>query len=176
MSTQTSTQTAPSATVEHASFTIERRYGSSPQRVFAAFSDAAKKRAWFAEGPGFQTDEYSLDFRIGGRESASFRIKTPEFESPAIGNDTYYFDIEQDRRIVFGYSMSNVGVPFSVSLTTITLTPDGSGTRLKHVETVQFLDGADGLAMREGGTRSLYERLAQELGEEVDAEKMAWNG
>lgn len=176
MSTQQQTQTRPPSSATHESFTVERRYRSDPARLFAAFAGADMKRAWFADGPGFELDEYTLDFRVGGREFSRFRVANPGFESPAITNDTYYFDIEQDRRIVFGYSMANVGVPFSVSLTTITLTPDGSGTKLVHQETVQFLDGADGVRMREWGTRSLLERLAQQLGEEFDAEKMVWRG
>lgn len=176
MSEERDTKPRQPVSAQHAGFSIERRYRASPQRVFSAFSDPTSKRAWFAEGSGFQIDEYSLDFRIGGREVSVFRMKNAEFESPAISNDTYFFDIEQDGRIVFGYSMANVGEVFSVSLTTITLEPDGTGTKLTHVETVQFLDGSDGLRMREWGTRSLYERLALELGEEVDADKLVWKG
>lgn len=174
--TATPTSTPTNETPPHATFTVERSYRSSPARVFGAFSDAASKRTWFAEGPTFELDEYTLDFRVGGREFSSFRVSNPGFESAAITNDTYYFDISEGQRIVFGYSMANVGVPFSVSLTTITLTPSGSGTMLTHSETVQFLDGSDGLRMREWGTRSLYEHLARHLGEKFDAEALVWKG
>ncbi len=36
--------------VTHSTFVIERSYPTSPERVFAAFADPAKKRRWFAEG------------------------------------------------------------------------------------------------------------------------------
>lgn len=164
------------ATPPHATFTVERHYASSPTRVFAAFADPVSKRTWFAEGPAYGLDEYSLDFRVGGREFSSFRVSNPDFESPAITNDTYYFDIAVDQRIVFAYSMANVGVPFSVSLTTITFAASGLGTRLTHSESVQFLEGADEVKLREWGTRSLYEHLARHLGEEFDADALVWKG
>jgi uncharacterized protein YndB with AHSA1/START domain len=160
------TAAVSSKPVIHESFTIERRYESSAARVFAAFSDPAQKKRWFAEGPGSSLDEYSLDFRVGGREFSRFRVDSPEFSSEAITNDTYYFDIMDGQRIIFGYSMANMGTPFSASLTTITFEPAGDGTKLTHTEQVAFLDGSDGLMMREAGSRMLYERLAEFLGEQ----------
>ncbi len=158
----------------HASFTVERRYAASVAKVFSAFSDPELKRAWYAEGPGFHVGSHHLDFRVGGREVSAFTVDTPEFKSPAITNDTYFFDIVPQRRIVFGYSMANAGTPFSISLTTLVFEPDGQGTKLTHQETVQFLDGADGVHMRASGTRQLLERLAQELGEEFDEGLIQW--
>ena len=35
---------------QHATFVIERKLSASPQRVFAAWADKEKKRAWFVEG------------------------------------------------------------------------------------------------------------------------------
>ena len=34
--------------VLHSTYTIERTYAATPERVFAALSDPAKKRRWFA--------------------------------------------------------------------------------------------------------------------------------
>jgi uncharacterized protein YndB with AHSA1/START domain len=36
--------------VTHSTFVIERSYATTPERVFAAFSDPAKKRRWFCGG------------------------------------------------------------------------------------------------------------------------------
>jgi uncharacterized protein YndB with AHSA1/START domain len=58
--------------VTHATFVIERRYPTTPQRVFAAFSDPAKKRRWFAGDKEFQSEEFEMEVRVGGRERSSF--------------------------------------------------------------------------------------------------------
>jgi hypothetical protein len=55
------------------------------------------------------------------------------------------------------------GVAMSVSLTTIELTPQGSGTLLIHTEQGAYLDGSDDGTGREEGTRGLLEILAKEV-------------
>lgn len=151
----------------HDSFTIERSYRSAPTKVFQAFADPTIKRRWFAEGPGFIVNSYDLDFRVGGRETAAFRVETADFRSDEIRNDTYIFDIVDQRRIVYAYSMANVGVPFSASLVTVLLEENADGgTALTFHEQATFFEGSDGVSMRETGTRQLLERLAEELGEE----------
>lgn len=166
-------QVAPHIETVHESFTIERRYSSSRSKVFRAFSDPTIKRRWFAEGPGFIVDAYELDFRVGGKETSAFTVDNEEFKSAEIRNDTYYFDIIENERIVYAYSMANEGKPFSVSLSTIVLADDDEGgTRLGFHEQVTFFEGADGVRMRETGTRQLLERLAEVLGEESSA--VAW--
>lgn len=151
--------------VTHSSFTIERTYPQPPARVFEAFSDPATKRRWFAEGEGFAVDSYELDFRVGGREVSRFGVANPAFSSEEIRNDTVFFDIVPDERIVFGYSMANKGVPFSASLVTVEFeaAPDGAGTRLTFTEQVAFFEGSDGVDMRREGTGLLLDSLGREL-------------
>lgn len=166
-------RTATRSETVHDSFVIERVYRAEPAKVFRAFADPEVKRRWYAEGPGFIVDSYSLDFRVGGRETGAFRVESEGFKSDEIRNDTYYFDIVEGERIVYGYSMSNEGVPFSASLSTVSLesTPDG-GTKLTFHEQCTFFKNADGIRMRETGTRQLLERLAEELGE--DSVEVDW--
>ncbi|MCX6049372.1 MAG: SRPBCC domain-containing protein [Chloroflexi bacterium] len=52
----------------HSTFSVKRTYPSSPARVFAAFANPETKRRWFVEGEGWEIDEFSMDFRVGGRE------------------------------------------------------------------------------------------------------------
>jgi len=161
----TTTQAKPQAT--HDNFTIERRYRSAPAKVFEAFADPAIKRRWYVEGPGFIVDSYTPDFRVGGKETSAFTVDAGDFKSDEIRNDTYYFDIVDQRRIVYAYSMSNVGVPFSASLSTVLFEEnEEGGTTLTFHEQVTFFEGADSVRMRETGTRQLLERLAEELGEQ----------
>lgn len=149
--------------IAHDSFTVSREYPVTPEAVFAAFSQPEKKRRWFAEGEGFVVGSYKLDFRVGGSESTTFRVDTPEFRSDEIRNDTFYLDIVPNERIILAYSMSNAGTPFSASLQTITLEPVSNGTRLTLTEQATFLEGADGVGGRRHGTEVLLESLGKEL-------------
>ena len=151
--------TANQSTVVHSTFSIERTYPSPPTRVFAAFSDQATKRRWFVEGEGWEVDEFTMDFRVGGPEVARFRFKG----GAPMGNDTVYLDIVPDRRIVFAYTMTVSVKPISVSLATIEITPAGEGARLVYTEQGVFFDGADKPQGREIGCRELLEKLGEEL-------------
>lgn len=153
-------------TTTHASFVIERTYSASPQRVFAAWADPVAKRAWFAEGKGWDLLSYELDFREGGTEKSRFRfLKGDEVfgEKTTFGNDTVFNEIVPNERIIYTYSMDRNGARFSVSLATIEIKPDGEGSRLTLTEHGAFFDGADGIKMREQGWQELLGKLDEFL-------------
>lgn len=150
----------------HGSFIIERRYSAAPQRVFAAWADPVAKRAWFAEGEGWDIQSYALDFREGGTEKSKFRFLKGEEtfgETTLFGNDTAFNEIIPNERIIFTYSMDRNGVRFSVSLATLELKPADQGTRLILTEHGAFFDGADGIKMREAGWHELLQKLDEHL-------------
>ena len=144
--------------VAHGSFSIERAYPASPERVFDAFRDPVKKRRWFAEGAGCEVFQFDVDFRVGGSETSRF-----SFGGPEITNDTQYQDIIDGRRIVITYRMTIGGKPLSVSLATMEFFPDGKGTRVTYTEQGAYFDSADSIPGREHGCTGLFERLAEEL-------------
>jgi uncharacterized protein YndB with AHSA1/START domain len=148
--------------VIHNDFTIERTYPQSAAKVWRGFSDATRKRRWFAEGEGFVVDGYELDFRIGGFERCRFRPTG----GPPMTNDCLYLDIVDHERLVFAYSMTFDGAPMSASLTTIELTPapgKAGSTLLRFSEHTTYLDGNDGSAGRREGSLALLASLAGEL-------------
>lgn len=149
--------TTPS--IVHSTFVIERTYPASAARVFAAFSNPATKRRWFADGEGWQIDEFKVDFRVGGRETSRFRFK----DGPEVSNDTVYQDVVPDKRIVFVYAMTIGEKRISASLASVELFASGKGTRLVYTEQGQFFDGADQPKGRELGCAELFDKLGEEL-------------
>jgi uncharacterized protein YndB with AHSA1/START domain len=139
--------------VEHGTFVLERSYPAPPGRVFAAWADPEAKAQWFGGV------DFSLDFRVGGRETNG---GGPD-GGPFYRYDATYRDIVPDERIVYTYEMLMDGTRISVSLATVELKPDGQRTLLILTEHGAFFDGLDSPAVREQGTGSLLEALGREL-------------
>jgi uncharacterized protein YndB with AHSA1/START domain len=140
---------------KHATFTIERTYDAEPARVFNAWSDPAAKTRWFGGG----SDDYELDFRVGGRELN----RGGEPGGAVYTYEAVYRDIVEDARIVYTYEMYLDEARISVSVTSVDFAPEGEGTRLTFTEHGVFLDGLDSPALREQGTGQLLEALGADL-------------
>lgn len=151
---------------EHATFTIERIYDAAPARIFQAFADRAIYDRWFVKGDGWPIAEYAGDFRVGGRETGRF---SPDGEMVFV-NETVILEIAPDARIVTAYTMAMEGAtPFSASIATVELKPDGNGTRLVYTEQGAFFDGRDNAAQREAGCAEIFDALGKELARQAVA-------
>jgi uncharacterized protein YndB with AHSA1/START domain len=146
--------------VTHATFTLERTYEVSPDRVFNAWADATVKVHWFAGS----ADGYELDFRVGGleRNSAMHDGKKITWES-------LYREIIPNERIVYTSVLSEQDTVATVSLTTVELVPVDEGTRLVLIEAGAYLDGGEQPAWREQGTGDWLDALGNHLANRVRA-------
>lgn len=142
--------------VIHATFTLERTYPTSRERVFAAFADENQKRTWAYGAPD---GAHKLDFRVGGREQVAM-------PGPGGGTFTYngvYQDIVDNERIIYTYDIDFGGGCAAVTMATIELSDADGGTKLKFTEQGAYLDGFDGPKFWESGTTSLLDRLGKSL-------------
>jgi uncharacterized protein YndB with AHSA1/START domain len=150
--------------VIHNTFVIERSYPQSPEVVFSAFADATKKRRWFAEGHSHNVEDFKMDFRVGGTESASYRLdKSTPFPGAALVNEGSYQDIVPNRVVITASTMSLGGKRISASLVTIELLPTDKGTDLICTHQGAFFQGSDGPQRREAGWQQLFDQLEKFL-------------
>lgn len=151
--------TAPQPMI-HSTFRVKRTYPVTPARVFAAFANPVTKRRWFVEGEGWEIDEFTMDFRVGGRELSLFRFHGGE----QISNEAIYLDIVPDQRIVFTFTMKSATRLISISLATVAIKPVvGKGAQFSYTEQGAFFNVTDKLANRKFGTGKLLDRLGEEL-------------
>lgn len=145
--------------VEHKEFSIERMFDATPAQVFAAWASTEAKRGWFANSDGCEMFDFAVDFRVSGREHASFSFGG----NTVVTNETVYLDIVPDQRIVFAYTMAIEGAPMSASLATVEFEPKGKRTQLRMTEQAAFLDGIDKPEMRKAGWGWLLDALGAQL-------------
>lgn len=143
--------------IAHGDFTVERRYGASPARVFAAWSDPEIKRRWFGS-PEKDNPAHVFEFRVGGREYSASKMGDDDYAF-----DVRYYDIVENVRIIYAYEMHMNGRRISVSVAAVEFRPDGDGTHMVVTEHGAFLDGLDSVKQREAGTNWLMDQLGEEL-------------
>jgi uncharacterized protein YndB with AHSA1/START domain len=148
--------------VFHSTFSIEKTYPVTPEKVFAAFADPVKKRRWMGgDADGFEIESFEMNFQVDHHERWRFRFQG----GPLIKTDTCFQDIVPNRRIVFVYTMTFDGKRGSSSQTTVEFLPGPKGTTLLFTEQGAFFDGAgaESAKGREEGTRGLFEQLEREV-------------
>jgi uncharacterized protein YndB with AHSA1/START domain len=153
-----------SQSVIHNTFSFERSYPTSPECVFAAFADPAKKRRWYAEHETHEAVEFIMDFRVGGMERSSYRLgEATPFKGVVLSSDAMFQDIVPNRRIVLAQTMTLGDKRISSALATFEFLPTDKGTDLLFTHQAAFFEGADGPQMREAGWRALLAHLEKEL-------------
>ena len=145
----------------HATFTIERIYNATPQRVFDAFRNPEAKAQWFTGTSEWKQMLREDHFTVGGTDRLVGRWP----DGTVTDYRARYEEIVPDERIIHTYHMSLNDVPISVSLATVQFYPEGNGTKLIFTEQLVCLDGFDDVdgKEREHGVGLHLERLAHYL-------------
>jgi len=151
-------------TVIHATFVVQKTYPKPVTRVFAAFSDPAKKRRWYAERAGNSVETFEMEFRPGGSETLAYRMGAASpMPGALITNQEIFLEIVEGKRIVTASAMAFEGQRFSASLVTLEFLESTTGTDLICTHQNAFFEGADGPERREKGWQDLLARLDQEI-------------
>ena len=145
--------------VRHGSFTLTRRYDATPARVFAAWAIPEQRSRWNVHG-NWTVTEQTFDFREGGEEVKRFG---PPGGDPVHVARTRYEDIVPDRRIVMSSTTRDREVLTSVTLLTVQIGPDGSGSKLVLTYQAVMLDEGDRIENREEGWASILAKLGEAL-------------
>ena len=145
--------------IEHAQFTIERRYDVSPAEVFAAWASVEAKSQWLSGPEDWDVEPLELDFRVGGRERSVGGRKG----GPVSTYNAIYWEIVENERIVYTYEMLMDERRISVTLATVQLRADGDGTHLVLREDGAFFDELIDPTLREDGWGTLLDALGREL-------------
>ena len=143
----------------HATFHLTRTYPAPVEKVWRALTVPEHKMKWFASSPDLELLEQRADIRIGGTERVSGRWKSGMVST----FDAAYLDVIPGARLVYSYVMHLDDRKISVSLATMELRREGSGTTLAVTEQGVFLDGYDDNGAREHGTGFLLDALGASL-------------
>lgn len=137
---------------------VRHRLEAAPARVFAAFADAAVVSRWLTPSPEVGLTVLHYDFQVGGAYRFAYHV--PGMETMHVNG--VYRVIEPPSTIVFSWNIEppdeHAGVRSEV---TVTIAPDGSGTRLliRHEQLT-----ASGAAPRHAeGWRGALDRLTAML-------------
>ena len=116
---------AAAGVVTRPSLTLKRRLNASPAKVYAAWTDPEKIARWF--GPSqvvAGSVRADIDARIGGRYRVSFKMQDGEHHEVA----GVYREIVPNQSLSFSWAWHST--PERESQVTVSLKPDGDGTRL----------------------------------------------
>jgi uncharacterized protein YndB with AHSA1/START domain len=143
-------------------FVVTRDFAYPVAAVFGAFTTLEAKAQWFGGEASGEVTLHTLDFRVGGWEH--WRGK-PKDHTAWMTNDTLFYDIIPDERIIIGYSMTMDGKLFTVSQQVLEFSVRGAGSQLKLTEQILYIDGVDHHENRVRGTEDLLAGLEAYLGQ-----------
>ncbi|MCX8558125.1 SRPBCC family protein [Mycolicibacterium mucogenicum] len=140
--------------VTHSTFTLERRFPASVEKVFQAWADPQARKRWMARGA-----EHSQDFVVGGLET----VKGSDPQGRPLTYQAQYADIVANERILTTSTLHTGAQLSTVSVTSVEFHGEGSDTLIVLTEHGIYLPGQEQPAWREHGTAEQLDTLAAEF-------------
>ena len=140
--------------VTHSTFTLERRYPASVERVFEAWANPQARKRWMAQGA-----EHSQDFVVGGLET----VHGFDGQGRPLTYQARYVEILTNERILTTSTLHAGDRLSTVSVTSVELRAEDAGTLLVLTEHGIYLPGQEQPAWREHGTAEQLDNLAAEF-------------
>ncbi|MGX9672505.1 SRPBCC family protein [Mycobacterium sp. HM-7] len=140
--------------VTHSTFTLERHYAASVERVFDAWANPDARKRWMAQGA-----EHSQDFVVGGLETA----RGFDGQGRSLTFEAKYVEIATNERILTTSTLRTGDVLSTVSVTSVEFHKEAAGTLLVLTEHGMYLPGQEQPSWREHGTAQQLDALAAEF-------------
>ncbi|WP_285724873.1 SRPBCC family protein [Psychromicrobium xiongbiense] len=140
--------------VMHSTFTLERHYPATVERVFDAWANPDARKRWMAQGA-----EHSQDFVLGGVET----VRGVDGEGRILIYEARYVEIVPGERILTTSTLHTEDRLSTVSVTSVEFQAEGSGTRVVLTEHGIYLPGQEQPLWREQGTAQQLDTLAAEF-------------
>lgn len=140
--------------VTHSTFTLERTFAASVDRVFGAWATPAARKRWMAQGA-----EHSQDFVVGGLEI----VRGSDREGRILTYQARYAEIVPNERILTTSTLHAEDQLSTVSATSIEFRAEGTGTQVVLTEHGMYLPGQEQPEWRELGTAQQLDTLATEF-------------
>ena len=152
-----STTTSIGTRISDTEYIMERTFAASPERVFAAYTEAEQVDQWWGQRNNTTTVE-ALDVRPGG----AWRFIQRDPDGNAFEFYGEYLEVSPQKLVnTFEFG----GFPGHVVTDTVTFEPAESGTRVVASSIFASKDDLDGMLASgmEGGANESWDRLAELL-------------
>ena len=145
--------------ITHSTFTLERRFPASVERVFQAWGNPEARRRWMAQGA-----EHSQNFVVGGLET----VKGADGEGRALTYEARYAEIVLNERILTTSTLHTEDRLSTVSVTSVEFRAEDDDTCVVLTEHGIYLAGQEQPDWREHGTAQQLDTLAAEFAAVAD--------
>ncbi|RYY73075.1 MAG: hypothetical protein EOO52_19590 [Gammaproteobacteria bacterium] len=154
--------------IQFDSFEMIETFNCSIQKLFNAFTDPAIKQEWFAGGAHsttHDTNHYSLDSRVGGKEVFQFTLNhnTP-VPGLKISMESECLVRIDEQLLIFQSRMASNNQNLSATTETFQFYIDAGKAVVKLTQQGTYLEGADGPQMRKNGFAQLFTDLRTYIG------------